>query len=88
MTDGPTAIPTKMQDVLDDIESQWNNQIELQLEAEMSINEWVDRVRGYATAAHQFARAGAPLEEYKAWAELAAVCASRMLIVEASIPPS
>jgi hypothetical protein len=52
-----------------------------ELEAQLSINEWVDRVRGQAIEAHASARNGRVQDEIAAWAELASVAQARIAFI-------
>jgi hypothetical protein len=51
---------------------------EPQLEASLSIHEWVQRVQGATLAAHRHCRAGDVDSEVHAWAEVAAIAQSRI----------
>jgi hypothetical protein len=72
----------RAENVLEDVEAQWTNQRDIAAEAELSINDWAGRVQGAVQAAHAHCRAGNAMEEYTVWAEIAAMAASRMFILD------
>lgn len=47
-------------------------------ESKLSVNEWIDRVRGELQAAQQFARNNMPVDEEIAWTNAAAICIRRI----------
>lgn len=51
---------------------------ELELEAELSVNDWVSRVRGATMTAHSSARAGSVQLEIDSWCEVAAAALGRI----------
>lgn len=62
--------------VLDNVET-LREQAEFELEASLSVNDWVARIRGAAQTAHSSARAGATSTELEAWTEIAAIAVGR-----------
>lgn len=48
-----------------------------QMTDHLSIKDWLDRVSGAGKVAFSAARGGAPMEEFKAWSEMAAIATMR-----------
>lgn len=67
--------------VLSDLETKIIADQEPELEAQLSINDWIDRVRGAAQTAHSAARMGSTKLEYDTWIDLAAIALRRANIV-------
>lgn len=47
------------------------------LEKELSVNDFIDNIRGACIQAQQLARAGSTQEEFKAWLDVAAIALTR-----------
>jgi hypothetical protein len=60
------------------VEEKRDQDRETALEAELSVNEWVSRVRGATMTAHSSARAGSVQLEINSWAEVAAAALGRI----------
>jgi hypothetical protein len=84
--DGVVIVMTKERDdVLSDIETRRHQDAELDLEAAMSINDWMGRLQGAAKSAHGFARAGLVGDEYQVWIDVAQIAVARaefLLVLE------
>lgn len=63
--------------VLRDIEAQRATTGETKLEDELSIYDWMNRIKGAATQAGKLARQPDSVLEYDAWVELAAIVVGR-----------
>lgn len=63
--------------VLGDVEARRHQDAEVELEASMSVNEWMQRLQGAAQAAHGYARAGLVGSEYQVWIDMAQIAVGR-----------
>lgn len=63
--------------VLEDIETRRHEDAEPELEADLSINDWLGRLQSAAQNIQQLCRAGLVNEEYQVWIDVAQIAAGR-----------
>lgn len=65
-------------DILSDVEGEIYAHGEPDLERDLSVNEWVNRIRAATISAHGAARTGLTVEEERAWLDIAGIAARRV----------
>lgn len=72
------------QQALADIETRREIDGEPELEKDLSINDWIDRIKAAAGQAHRCARIGAVESERSTWIDIAAIALGRIEVLEDS----
>lgn len=63
--------------VLEDVEAKRHDEFRPELEADLSVNDWIGRLQGAARTAQQMARTGNISVEYETWVDIASIAVAR-----------
>lgn len=66
-----------MDEILTEVESILAFMINPESDKMLSVNEWIEMVRGALQEAQQYARQSMPVDEDRAWLNAAAICIRR-----------